>query len=336
MAKAKKTKENTFFRDFVNELGDVNTHIADDGLHSSEFTGYVDTGSYMFNALLSGSILGGLPDNKITALAGESATGKTFFALGIIKAFLNMFPDAGVFYYDTEAAVTKDMMKDRGIDTKRVIIVEVCTVEEFRTHCARVLKNYMGIDGEKPRMMMVLDSLGQLSTEKEVGDIGEGKQTRDMTRAQLIRGAFRALSLQLAKANVPLIITNHVGDKIGGFTAPGMPPPKVMGGGCLVGGTMIMMGDGSLTPIDRILVGDMVSTLGGPKEILQLHNFDDKNLIEIEFEDGSIVRCSEDHKFLVNGEYISALDLLEKDCGIEVTSIWDSSCSKTTNTGDIS
>lgn len=231
MARAKKSKESTFFRDFVTELGDVNTHIADDGLHSSEFTGYIDTGSYLFNALLSGTIFGGLPDNKITALAGESATGKTFFALGIIKAFLNKFPDAGVFFYDTEAAVTKAMMQDRGIDTKRVIIVEACTVEEFRTHVSRVLTNYMAITGEKPRMMMVLDSLGQLSTEKEVEDIGTGKGARDMTRAQMIRGAFRALSLMLAKANVSLIVTNHVGDKIGGFSAPGMPPPKVMGGG---------------------------------------------------------------------------------------------------------
>jgi RecA/RadA recombinase len=219
--------KNNFFRTMVKELGDVDTHIAEDAMNSSEFSGTIDTGSYILNAALSGSIFGGVPNNKIIAFAGESATGKTFFVLGMMKQFLDDNEDGGVIYYDTEAAVTKEMMVDRGIDTSRVIISEIATVEGFRTHVSRTLDRYMeAAAGDRPPMMMVLDSLGQLSTNKETGDINEGKDARDMTRAQLIRGTFRALSLKLARANVPLIVTNHVADQIGAYV-----PTKVMGGG---------------------------------------------------------------------------------------------------------
>lgn len=224
---AKSTESNNFFRNMVKELGDVDTHIADDGANSSEFSGTIDTGSYILNAALSGSIYGGVPNNKIIAFAGESATGKTFFVLGLMKRFLDDNPIGGVIYYDTEAAVTKEMMVDRGIDTKRVIISEQSTVEGFRTHVSRTLDRYMEANAsERPPMMLILDSLGQLSTNKETGDINEGKDTRDMTRAQLIRGTFRALSLKLARANCALIVTNHVADQIGAYM-----PTKVMGGG---------------------------------------------------------------------------------------------------------
>ena len=216
----------SFFRQMVKDIGDVDTNIADDGLHSSEFTGTLDTGSYILNAALSGSIFGGVPNNKIIAFAGESATGKTFFVLGLMKQFLDDNETGGVIYYDTEAAVTRDMMKERGLDTQRVIISEQSTVEGFRTHVSRTIDRYQESGKDRPPMLLVLDSLGQLSTSKETGDINEGKETRDMTRAQLIRGTFRALSLKLAKANVALIITNHVSDQIGAYM-----PTKVMGGG---------------------------------------------------------------------------------------------------------
>ena len=126
-----------FFRSLIKEIKDEDTSIAADGVGSAEFGGFIDTGSYILNAVLSGSLYGGIPDNKITAFAGESATGKTFFVLGVVKSFLDRNPDAGVIYYDTEAAVTKGMMEERGIDTKRVIIAEMDTIQKFRTHSLR-------------------------------------------------------------------------------------------------------------------------------------------------------------------------------------------------------
>ena len=216
-----------FFRNIVKELKDEYTNVAADGLGSSEFSDTIDTGSYIFNAALSGSIFGGAPNNKVLALAGESATGKTFFALGMVRRFLSDNPDGAVFYFDTEAAVTKSMMEERGIDSQRVIVSEPDTIQRFRHTALQILENYAKAPAdERPPMLMVLDSLGQLSTTKEVEDTAEGKETRDMTKAQLIKATFRVLNLKLAKVNVPLIITNHVYDVIGSYV-----PMKEMGGG---------------------------------------------------------------------------------------------------------
>ena len=216
-----------FFRTMVKELNDENTTMAEDGLNSSEFSGTVDTGSYILNAALSGSLYGGVPNNKITAFAGESATGKTFFVMGVVKQFLNDNPAAAVFYFDTEAAVTKDMMKSRGIDTSRVIISEPETIQKFRHTALQIIDNYSKTpEKDRPPMMMVLDSLGQLSTTKEVEDTAAGSETRDMTKAAVLKATFRVLNLKLAKVNVPLLVTNHVYDVVGSYI-----PMKEMSGG---------------------------------------------------------------------------------------------------------
>ena len=117
-------------------LKDVKNEYAgrvSDGIAAGDISGYVDTGSYIFNALVSGSLYGGLPSNKVTALAGESSTGKTFFALSVVRNFLNANPDGGVMYFESESAISKDMIEDRGIDSDRMYILPVATIEEFRT-----------------------------------------------------------------------------------------------------------------------------------------------------------------------------------------------------------
>jgi RecA/RadA recombinase len=168
-----------------------------------------------------------MPSNKITAIAGEAATGKTFFALGIVKAFLDKNKDAGVIYFESESALTKELVESRGIDSKRMVIVPVATVQEFRHQSIKVIDKYLeqGEDKRKP-LMFVLDSLGMLSTTKEMEDTAEGKETRDMTRSQIVKAAFRVLTLKLGKAKVPMIMTNHTYDVIGS-----MFPQKEMGGG---------------------------------------------------------------------------------------------------------
>lgn len=230
-----------FFRNLVEDLKDEDTVIAADGTGSAEYTGSIDTGSYILNAALSGSIYGGVPNNKVTAFAGESATGKTFFVLGVIQNFLKNNPDAGVVYYDTEAAVTKEMMESRGIDTKRVILAEPDTIQNFRTHALNVIDNYskQPVD-RRPPMMFVLDSLGLLSTTKEMEDTADGKETRDMTKAQVIKATFRVLTLKLAKVKIPMLVTNHVYDVVGSYV-----PMKEIGGGSglkYAASTIVMLG----------------------------------------------------------------------------------------------
>ena len=208
------------FNQLISEIDNEYAGIVDDGVAAGDVSGFIGTGSYAMNALLSGSIYGGLPQNKVTAFAGEPSVGKTFYALNVAKQFLEDNPTGFVFYFESESAISKQFITDRGIDAKRVAIVPVATVQEFRTQAVKILDKY--IEGkEKPPMIFVLDSLGNLSTDKEMQDIADGKDTRDMTRAQLVRGAFRVLTLKLGKAKVPLIVTNHVYDVVGSYVQIG-------------------------------------------------------------------------------------------------------------------
>ena len=213
-----------FLKEIVKEIGDEYTQIASE---IDEIERFIDTGSYIFNGLISGSIFGGVSSNRITAIAGESSTGKTYFSLAVVKNFLDTNPDGYCLYFDTEAAVNKGLLESRGIDTTRLVVVNVVTIEEFRSKALKAVDIYLKKDEEERKpCMFVLDSLGMLSTEKEIRDALDDKQVRDMTKSQLVKGAFRMLTLKLGQANVPLIVTNHTYDVIGAYV-----PTKEMGGG---------------------------------------------------------------------------------------------------------
>jgi len=213
-----------FLKEIVKEIGDEYTQLAADINEQEDF---IDTGSYIFNAVVSGSIFGGVSGNKITAIAGESSTGKTFFSLAVVKNFLENNPDGYCLYFDTEAAVNKGLLESRGIDLKRLVVVNVVTIEDFRQKALKAVDIYLNTKAEdrKP-CMFVLDSLGMLSTEKEIRDALDEKQVRDMTKSQLVKGAFRMLTLKLGQAKIPLLVTNHTYDVIGSYV-----PTKEMGGG---------------------------------------------------------------------------------------------------------
>jgi RecA/RadA recombinase len=209
--------------DFLGDMTKINPFVN----QYADVDKYIDTGSYILNALLSGSIYKGLPGNKITALAGESATGKTFFVLGMVQQFLSDHEDGGVVFFESEAAITEKMLLERNIDPSRIVHLPVATVEEFRTQAMNVLKNIEATPPDKRKpILFCLDSLGQLSTSKEVSDVADGNEKRDMTRAPMIKGAFRVLTIQLGKLGIPMIVTNHTYDSIGS-----MFPTKELAGG---------------------------------------------------------------------------------------------------------
>ena len=214
-----------FLKNVIKETGNEYATIVADGLSTADVSGFVDTGSYIFNALCSGSIYGGLPQNKITAIAGESATGKTFFVLGVCKALLEDNPTGNIVFFESESAITKEMIETRGIDSSRMVVLPVTTVQEFRHQTLGVLDAYED-EVEPQPLLLCLDSLGMLSTTKEIEDTEAGKETRDMTRSQIVKATFRVLTLKLGKLGVPLIMTNHTYDVIGS-----MFPQKEMGGG---------------------------------------------------------------------------------------------------------
>ena len=214
-----------FFSSFVKSMKSDDLSIVSDGMSSAEFSGFLDTGCYMLNAGISGSIFGGIPNNKILAIAGAESTGKSFMMLDIVKHFLSQDSKSGVFYFDTESAITKDMMSGRGIDTDRVVLSEPNTIQEFRNTVLKILDHYEEQE-ERPPAVMVLDSMGQLSSTKELEDTAEGKETVDMTKAKVLKATFRVLGGRLAKLGIPLLITNHTYSLITSY----YPEEEMVGG----------------------------------------------------------------------------------------------------------
>ena len=246
-----------FLKDIIKDVGNEYATLVSDGVDSADVTNFIDTGSYSFNALLSGSIFGGLAGNKITAIAGEAATGKTFFALGICKNFLDKDKEAGVIYFESESAISKEMIVSRGVDATRMVIVPVATVQEFRNQSIKVLDKYLEQPEDKRKpLILVLDSLGMLSTTKEMEDTAEGKETRDMTRSQIVKSTFRVLTLKLGRAKVPMIMTNHTYDVIGS-----MYPQKEMGGGSglkYAASSIIYLGKRKEKDADNQVIGNII------------------------------------------------------------------------------
>lgn len=193
-----------------------NAKIGTDGITGQENVEFIDTGSYIINALLSASIYKGVPNNMITVLSGNESVGKTFIALNIAKNFQDHYENGSVFYFETENAIMEQMLIDRGFDLDRWVHIQSTTVEQFRTGCVKVLNGCKNSSIIKP--IIILDSLGNLSTNKEIADITDGVDKRDMTRAQLIKGAFRVLSSRLGTQGVPMIVTNHVYETMGLYT----------------------------------------------------------------------------------------------------------------------
>lgn len=225
MAKSKNNP--SFLQSIIKSSGNAFASVVEDGLPASDVKDYIDTGSYSFNALLSGDIHGGIPDNKIIGIEGDPSTGKTFFCLGIAAAFLAKNPKALVFYFDSEQALTSEIIIARGLDPARVAVLPVATIEDFRHQSVLMVDSYLETpEAERPPVLMVLDSLGNLSSRKEIADTAEGKDTRDMTKAQVIKAAFRVLTIKLGIAHIPLLVTNHLYSVIGAYV-----PTKAASGG---------------------------------------------------------------------------------------------------------
>lgn len=211
-----------FLKSVVKDFGAEYAAVAADITENEIF---VDTGSYVLNALISGSIFGGISQNKISMLGAPQASGKTFIALSVVRNFLDKNPKGICLYFDTEHAITKKMLVERNLDVNRIAIIRLVTIEEFRQKALKAVDIYTKTpESERNPCIMVLDSLGNLSTNKEIGDTLAEKDTRDMTKAALVKGAFRMLTLKLGQANIPLIVNNHVYDTMalyGGKTMSG-------------------------------------------------------------------------------------------------------------------
>lgn len=262
----------------------------------------------MVNVALSGDIDGGLSPGLLV-LAGPSKHFKSAFALLNAAAYMSKYKDAILLFYDSEFGTPQAYFESFGIDMDRVVHTPITNVEELKFDISNQLES---ID-KKDNVCIIIDSVGNLASKKEVEDALNEKSVADMSRAKALKSLFRIVTPHLNLKDIPLIAVNHTYQEIGLF------PKAIVSGGCVVEGTEIQTPSG-LVEIQNFKVGDEVVTQYGDKEVKAVwdqNTLDEGNpeCYEIEFEDGYTVTCSADHKFIVNGNWVSAKDLIvNMDC----------------------
>jgi len=280
-----------------------------------------DTGVYGLNLAFSGDLLNGGLNQGVTCLAGKSKSFKTLFGLIACKAYLDAYPDAHMIFYDSEGGASQEYFESVGIDVERVIYVPVMNVEELKFDLVTKLEDIRAEyesakkEEDKPRFVVFVDSIGNLASIKEVRDAMSDNPAADMgTRAKALKAFFRIATPYFDRCEMSMIGTMHTYDDMGSMGAP----KQIMSGGCLLPGTRILTAQGSYKNIEDIEVGEFVATKNGMKEVHQTWNpktLENGNpqCISVEFEDGFIVECSENHKFLVNDQWVEAKDLKPGD-----------------------
>jgi RecA/RadA recombinase len=255
------------------------------------------------NIALSGSLDGGLTPS-LFVIAGKSKHFKTSFSLVMAKSYLDKYPESVLLFYDSEFGSPQSYFSSFGIDTSRVLHTPIMDVEELKFDIMAQLNN---ID-RNDKVIIIIDSIGNLASKKEVEDAINEKSVADMSRAKSLKSLFRMVTPYLTTKDIPLIAINHT------YDTQEMYSKAVVSGGCLEAGTKLIMFDDSLKNIEDIKVGELVKTLNGSKPVT--HIWDPSTLengtpecYEIEFEDGYKCVVSENHPFLTTQGWIEAKNL---------------------------
>ena len=262
----------------------------------------------MINVALSGRVDGGLLPGLLV-LAGPSKHFKSAFALLMAAAYLKKHDDAVMLFYDSEFGTPQAYFESFGIDMERVIHTPIVNAEELKHDVSQQLDKIEKGD----KVIIVLDSMGNLASKKEAEDALDGKSVADMSRAKQFKSIFRIITPHLNLKDISMLVVNHT------YKTLEMYSKDVVSGGCVVEGTMIQTPDG-LKAIEDLNVGERVITLNGEGVISHVWNPDtledgEPECFEVTFEDGSKVVCSDTHKFIVDGAWIEAKDLVAgMDC----------------------
>ena len=185
--------------------------LMSDGAGVSEITDYIPTGNYICNACLTGSVFKGAPNNRILCLSGESGTGKTYL-------LMNMAREAQkkghyVIWYDSENAIELSQLVQFGVDPEKFRYEPVGTVQDFKTSITQTLDlliEQKEAGNQIPNIFFVLDSVGNLATQKEIDDAKAASDKADMTRAKQIRAIFRIIAHKMGVIGATLAFSNHI------------------------------------------------------------------------------------------------------------------------------
>ena len=254
----------------------------------------------IINVAFNGELTGGLTAG-LTMIAGPSRHFKSNLGLVGVHAYMSKHTDSVCIFYDSEFGITPEYLTAHGIDTNRVIHLPILTIEELKFDIVNRLES---ID-TKDKVVIFIDSIGNLASKKEADDAADAKSVGDMSRAKSIKSLFRIITPHLTIKDIPCIVVNH------SYETQEMFSKSVISGGCLLAGTKILMSNGNFKNIEDINTSDFVKTLQGDKEVTHSWNPDTlengtPECYEIEFEDGYKVVCSDKHKFLINDLWIEA------------------------------
>jgi len=266
----------------------------------------------IINVALSGRLDGGLTPG-LTFLAGPSKHFKSLLGLMLMKAYMKQYTDAVCLYYDSEFGVTPEYIQSNGIDSSRVLHIPIEHLEQLKFDIAKRLEEINRGD----KVIIFIDSVGNLASKKEVEDALEEKSAADMTRAKVMKSLWRIVTPHLTTKDIPCIAINHTYQTLEIYSK------AIMSGGCMVAGTQIQLASGDLINIEEVQEGHLVTTLQGPKQVTATWNPDTleegtPECYEITFEDGHTVVVSDKHKFLSDGQWIEAKDL---SVGLDITTI---------------
>lgn len=270
---------------------------------------YISTGNYILNAAMTGSLFKGVPAGRVLTLAGEPGTGKTFLALSICREAQKK--GYTPIYLDSEGSIDIDFVARIGCDPDNFLIKQVGLVSEISTFVANLCANEKSLPAnQRHKIILVIDSLGNLTSDKELQTTLDGGGAKDMTRNQQIKAFFRTNMTPIAQLGIPMIVNTHI------YQTQDVFSKQVVSGGCVVPGTKIETKDG-LKVIEDINVGDMVLSHDGEyHEVVKTFEFE-KTTYTFTFEDGKTIECSFDHKFLVadgdDTKWVCAKDLSVND-----------------------
>lgn len=268
----------------------------------------------ILNVAFSGKLDGGLVSG-LTVLAGASKSFKSLMALFCIKAYLDKYDDAVAIIYDSEGGVTPEYLTSIGIDPARVVHIPIEHLEMLKFDMVKTLKSIERAD----KVIMMIDSIGNTASLKELEDAENEKSVAEMQRAKSMKALFRMVTPSLVAKDVPCIAIAHV------YQTMELYSKTIISGGCVEEGTQILLANGELREIQEVKVGDEVLTLIGPKEVTHTWNPDTlmngtPERVKITLENGTEYIVSEDHLFMQNGEWIPVSDL---SIGDEIENIFE-------------
>jgi len=180
----------------------------------------IPTSIPMVNVALSGKLEGGLTPG-LTMWAGPSKHFKTAFSLLMAKSYMDKYDEAVLIFYDSEFGTPQSYFDTFGIDTERVLHTPLTDIEQLKFD---IMKQLEGIE-RNDRVMIIIDSIGNLASKKEIDDALEGKSVADMSRAKQVKSLFRMVTPHLNLKDIPMVVVNHTYMEIGMF------PKAIVGGG---------------------------------------------------------------------------------------------------------